>query len=285
MPMHCIDVYVEIIKQQCGMDILFISHVRILREALVAMLQSDDGNRAFAACSRGTVDTAVSACMPQVLTVDVSHPDGMSLVATVRAHAPKVSVIILAMRDHDEEFLAWADLGIAGYVGPDTTASDLLSTVRRASPGEVTCPPRPTALLLNRFATRPADRTSRAAKHALTAREQEIAALLADGLSNKLIARRLSCALPTVKNHVHSIIDKWDVRSLWEAAARVRRQRQDGEPDNAELTAVRASHMSQMGGSTLRNCGMPHRLSSPAPRNGAQGMTLMVRAGHSGQRS
>ncbi len=267
------------------MDILFISQVRILREALVATLQSTGGNRAFAACSHETVDAAVSACMPQVLIVDASHPEGTALVAAVRAHGPKVSVIVLAMRDHDEEFLAWADLGIAGYLGPDASASDLLSTVRRAGAGEVTCPPRLTALLLNRFATRSAGRTSRAGIHALTAREQEIAALLADGMSNKLIARRLSCALPTVKNHVHSILDKWDVRSRGEAAARFRRQVQDGEPNNAKLTAVRASHMSQMGGSTLRNGEMPHSMSSPASRGVAQAMTLMVGAGHSGRRS
>jgi len=267
------------------MDILFISHVRILREALVATLQSAGGNRAFAACSHDTVDAAVSACMPQVLIVDASHSEAPALAAAVRAHGPKVSVIVLAMRDHDEEFLAWADIGIAGYLGPDTSAFDLLSTVRRAGAGEVTCPPRLTPLLLNRFATRSTDRTSRAGIHALTAREQEIAALLADGMSNKLIARRLSCALPTVKNHVHSILDKWDVRSRGEAAARFRRQVQDGEPNNAQLTAVRASHMSQMGGSTLRNGEMPHGMSSPATRNGAQGIRLMVGAGPSGQRS
>ena len=267
------------------MDILFISHVRILRDALVATLQSVDGNNTLGAFSHDTVDVAASACMPQVLIIDASHPEAPALVAAVRAHAPKVSVIVLATRDHDEEFLAWADLGIAGYHGPDMTVSDLLSTVRRAGAGEVTCPPRLTALLLNRFATRSADRTSRAGLHALTAREQEIAALLADGMSNKLIARRLSCALPTVKNHVHSILDKWDVRSRGEAAARFRRQLQDGEPNSAKLTALRASHTLQIGASTLRNGGMSHGVSWPATRNGGQGMTLRVGAGHSGQHS
>ena len=111
--------------------------------------------------------------------------------------------------------------------------------VRRAGAGEVVCPPRLTALLLNRFADRSTDRTTRAGIHALTPREREIVELLADGLPNKLIARRLHVALPTVKNHVHSILDKWDVRSRGEAAARYRRKVQETEASSNRFATVR----------------------------------------------
>jgi len=142
--------------------------------------------------------------------------------------------------------------------------------VRRVGAGEVACPQRLTALLLNRIAGRSTERTARAGIFSQTTREQEIAELLADGLSNKLIARRLQCALPTVKNHVHSILDKWDCRSRGEAAARYRQQvRDDVKPNGGTVVELRASHITQMGGATVRNGGMQHRMSA-APRRGSK---------------
>ena len=176
------------------------------------------------------------------------------MVAAVRAYVPNAGVIVLAMNDNDEDLLSWAKIGISGYLGPDASVHDLVSTVRRAGAGEVICSPRMAALLLNRGADRSYDRVSRAGVHALTSREREIAGLLADGLSNKLIARRLQVALPTVKNHVHSILDKWDVRSRGEAAARYRQKIQEHvEPSATQFTPARTSNISQMNGSTLRN--------------------------------
>ena len=243
------------------MDILFISHVRFLRDAVVATLQGAGQNRACSAFSHETVQAALLEGAPSLVVVDASHPEGTALVAAVRAQAPKASVVVLAMCEGDDDFLAWADIGISGYLGPDTSADDLLSAMRRVEAGEVACPPRLTALLLNRFADRTTERTARAGIFSLTTREREIAGLLADGMSNKLIARRLDCALATVKNHVHSILDKWDCRSRGEAAARFRQHnRDDAKPSGGQVVQLRASHVSQMGGATLRNGGMQHRM-------------------------
>ena len=222
------------------MDILLISRVRLLRDALVAALQGTQGNQARSASSRETMEAALVAFVPGVIVVDASHPEGAALVAAVRGHAPKANVVVLAAGDRDEEFLAWADVGISAYLGHDSSADDLLSAVRRVGAGEVACPPRLTALLLNRFAGRFSERADRAGIFSLTSREQEIAELLADGLSNKLIARRLCVALPTVKNHVHSILEKWDCRSRGEAAARYRREAQQVQPGGGQVVELRA---------------------------------------------
>ena len=245
------------------MVILFISHVHFLREAMVAILQGDDGLQAVGAFSHETVGLAAMELLPSIVVIDAAHPDGIGLIAEVRAHVPKVSVVVLAMRERDEDFLAWADIGISGYLGPDTSARDLISTVRRAGAGEVVCPPRLTALLLNRFADRSNDRATRAGIHALTPREREIVELLADGLPNKLIARRLRVALPTVKNHVHSILDKWDVRSRGEAAARYRRKIQESEPSGAKLNGLRTPHMPLNGSPGLRTSEIRIGISTP----------------------
>ena len=252
------------------MDILLISQVRMLRDALVAVLQGVQGNQACGASSRDTVEAALAAFVPAVVVVDAAHPDGAALVATVRAHAPKASVVVLAAGERDEEFLAWADVGISGYLGLDSSADDLLSAVRRVGAGEMACLPRLTALLLNRFADRSNVRTERAGLFSLTAREQEIAELLADGLSNKLIARRLSVALPTVKNHVHSILEKWDCRSRGEAAARYRRQDQGGtRSGGGKVVELRAGAVSPTGNVPLRTGSLQHRVPAALSRKAA----------------
>lgn len=209
------------------MVVLFISHVHFLREAVETLLRKSDVSTVHTAFSQESVEAAVAETEPNLVMIDSSHPEAMTIIAAIRARAAAMPVVVMAMRDQDEDFLAWADTGISGYVGPESSARDLVSTVRRAGAGEVICPPRLTALLLNHYADRSTSRATRAGIHALTLREREVVELLADGLPNKLIARRLRVAVPTVKNHVHSILDKWDVRSRGEAAARYRQKVQE----------------------------------------------------------
>ena len=244
------------------MVILFISHVHFLREAVVMLFQKGKDMQVVTACSERTAEAAATSARPTLAVIDSSHPEAMAVAAAVRRSCAGVGVVVLAMREQDEDFLAWADTGIRGYLGPESSIHDLVTTVRRAGAGEVVCPPRLTALLLNRFADRSAGRMSRTGIHTLTVREREVAELLADGLPNKLIAYRLQVAVPTIKNHVHSILDKWDVRSRGEAAACYRQKIReasaaaDGKPEpgarRSELNrAARNLHGSMKGRQAL----------------------------------
>ena len=165
--------------------------------------------------------------MPDVVVIDSSHPAGFAIVSAIRAQFPSVNLVVLALSDREEDFLAWANIGISGYVPPETPLDELIAIIRRSAAGEVVCPPRLTALLLSRFASQMGMAKARAGVHHLTRREREVLEFLADGLSNKLIARRLRIAEATVKNHVHSILEKWDLRSRGEAAARYRESGQE----------------------------------------------------------
>ena len=246
------------------MVILIISHIHLLREALVAALHGTGDGEAFGASSHETVDAVAREFPPSVVVVDASHPEGLTLVAGVRAQLPQVKVVVLAMRERNEDLFAWADIGIAGYLGPDTSTREMLAAVRRVQAGEAVCSPRLSALLLNRLATRSNERSTRGGIHELTPREREIAKLLATGMSNKLIARQLRLAVPTVKNHVHSILEKWDLRSRGEAAAHYRQWMQkDAEPSGPKFTGPGTSHGSQSSGSTWRTSEM--RIGMPPP--------------------
>lgn len=212
------------------MVILCISHVRLLREALLAILNGINGVKACGAFSSDTAEAAALEFAPGLIVIDASHPEGATLVAAVQARVALVHVIVLATRERDEDLLTWAKIGASGYLASDTSAHDLISTVHRVAAGETAYSPKLTALLMSRLADRGNNGSTRAGIHALTCREREIAALMAEGLSNKLIARRLGIAVATAKNHIHSILEKWDVRSRGEAAACYRQQIQgEGE--------------------------------------------------------
>lgn len=124
------------------MRILVISHVRLLREGLVATLADREGIQAFGAPSREAIETAAAKAKPGLAVVDALHPEAAALIAAARARTPKLSVVVLATQDRDEDFLAWTDVGISGYLGPDTSADDLVSTVRRVAAGDVVYPAR-----------------------------------------------------------------------------------------------------------------------------------------------
>ena len=91
--------------------------------------------------------------------------------------------------------------------------------ILRLAAGETIFPGRLSSLLLHHFGRRQSGSDLRGPIASLTPREAEIVELLADGLSNKQIARRLAITDATVKNHVHNILDKLDVSSRGGAAA------------------------------------------------------------------
>jgi DNA-binding NarL/FixJ family response regulator len=95
---------------------------------------------------------------------------------------------------------------MAGYVPRDGSLSDLVAAIESAAHGELRCSPKIAASLFQRVA-RLTDET-RHSTASLTRREEEIARLIDQGLSNKQIARRLQIEVSTVKNHVHSVLKK-----------------------------------------------------------------------------
>lgn len=159
---------------------------------------------------------------PHVVLIDSTLVDAVALAEAVREGVPGVRIVVLAAEGSDEDFLSWAQVGIAGYVEPNTSIEDLGETLCRSGVGEVFCAPRLTGLLLERFARLANARASIKSSSGLTTREREILKLLEEGCSNKVIARRLNISNPTVKNHVHNILGKLGVENRGQAASRFR---------------------------------------------------------------
>jgi DNA-binding NarL/FixJ family response regulator len=159
---------------------------------------------------------------PDVLLLDVALTDGPQAVGLLTAALPDLKVVALAVRDVTRDVMPCVEAGACGFVTSDASVDELVAAVESAARGEALFSPMMAATLLRRLAVLAARSPPRADWFRLTRRELEIVGLMADGLSNKEIARRLQIELPTVKNHAHNIFEKLDVHRRSEVAARLR---------------------------------------------------------------
>ena len=204
--------------------VLVVAEVCIYREGLASIVGKHPGVSVVgSAQDAATALRAISELEvhPDVVLVDVSVADGLSLVCRLATSLPQVRIVTLAVPRREDEILTYIEAGAAGYVTRDASSDELAAVVERAARGEALCSPELTGALLRRVAFL-AGGERRPATVALTPRELEVAELLEQGLSNKQIAGRLSVEVPTVKNHVHRVLEKIGVGRRAEAAAWLR---------------------------------------------------------------
>jgi DNA-binding NarL/FixJ family response regulator len=139
--------------------------------------------------------------------------------------APDVSVIGLGVGDSDAEMLACAEVGITGFVTPHASLEELVAVVKKVAQGEAIYSPQLAGRLVRRLAALSADQQPAPPQVPLTIREREIAALLEQHLSNKEIATTLGIEVATVKNHIHNLLHKLNVRRRFEAVQVLSRER------------------------------------------------------------
>jgi two-component system, NarL family, nitrate/nitrite response regulator NarL len=204
--------------------LLILGEVGLYREALAGSLGRDDRFE-VAAVAAGVEEAraALERVEADVILVDTRMPQGVDTVRALAAAAPQVKLVALAVPEVEGEVLAFAEAGASAYVTVDGSMSDLASVVHSVERGEVVCSPGMAAGLFRRVAVLSRDRQLDPIDEKLTARELDVLRLIEKGLSNKEIAAELSIELPTVKNHVHRILEKLHVHRRSEAAARARR--------------------------------------------------------------
>ena len=150
---------------------------------------------------------------PDVVLMDISMPgvDGIEATRRITEADPSARVVILTSFSDQKGILEAIDAGAIGYLLKDAAPDELFSGIRAAAAGESPlAPPAARALLKAR---RGGDATKE-----LTEREREVLALVAAGLPNKLIARKLEISEKTVKTHLTSIYRRIGVDSRTEAA-------------------------------------------------------------------
>lgn len=200
--------------------VVIVSDVRLYREGLEASLARDARLEVVAAVSSGEALETMARASADAVLLDAAVGGGLSLARRLRSSHPDARLIGFGMTGGVDDFLAGAESGLTAFVDCHGTIDALVEAVDSALRGELNCSPQAAALMCERLASLAGERSDGA--EPLTRREREVAALVADGLSNKEIAIDLRIGPATVKNHVHNILDKLKVRRRAAIAGQLR---------------------------------------------------------------
>lgn len=204
---------------------LFVESLRTVLETRADDLQvvgvAGDGRRAL---------EVVAQTDPDIVLMDVRMPgvNGVESTRLIKEQYPQTRVLMLTTFDDDQYVIEALRLGAVGYLLKNMPPSELISAIRAVYEGGVLISPQVANKLLG-LITNSQMRSEEAQSHnsiaalvnQLSGREKEILQLMAEGLDNKEIARKLFIAEQTVKNYVSVIYSKLGVRDRVQASRMV----------------------------------------------------------------
>lgn len=196
--------------------VLIVDDHEMVRAGLAMLLgRFDDLELVGEAPDGAQAITLAAQLAPDVVLMDLSMPgiDGVAATRAIVENAPEVRVVVLttfADRTHVTEAI---DAGAVGFLLKDADPATLSEAIRSAHRGEAPLDPRAALALIDRRR----EPTSTGAVE-LTPREREVLQLVGDGLSNRLIARRLGISEKTVKTHLTSVFTTIGVTDRVQAA-------------------------------------------------------------------
>lgn len=212
-------------------SILLVDDQRLMRDGLHTLLELEADLRVVDEANNGEAALDAYAALHErgvepVVLMDVRMPgmDGVEATRRLRARWSDAKIIILTTFDDDEYVLEGLRAGARGYLLKAVSGEELAAAVRTVAAGGALIDPAVTGKLLDSFArtAEPTRDPSAGLIEPLSERELEVLALLAQGLSNREIARRIHLAEGTVKNYVTSILQKIGARDRTQAALRGR---------------------------------------------------------------
>jgi DNA-binding NarL/FixJ family response regulator len=159
-----------------------------------------------------------------IVLMDINLPDASGVEATrqLTQQAPATAVLMVTMVDDDDSVYAALAAGARGYVLKDASADEILAAVRTVAAGGAAFGAAIATRILAKQPSRAAIQGTVTPAEPLTAREQDVLALLADGATNHQIARTLGLSIKTVQNHVSRILDKLQAADRTQAVLRAR---------------------------------------------------------------
>lgn len=194
------------------------------REALEAVMGLEDDLHVVASVGRGDLAGDLAAQhRPDVAMIDLDLPgaDGIDALADVRRTSPTTACIVLTALRDDVEFGRAIEAGAAAILHKATEMVHLLSAIRAVAGGASLLAPGDTARWLRALAaSRDQAWTAQLLRDSLSPREIGVLALLAQGGTNRTIARALGISPETVQTHIRNLLGKLGVGSRLEAVAK-----------------------------------------------------------------
>jgi DNA-binding NarL/FixJ family response regulator len=200
--------------------VLVVDDQQLIREGIASLLGIQEGIEVVgtAADGRDAVEQAV-ALAPDVVLMDVRMPamDGVEAVSVLRQRLPACRVVMLTTFDDQDYVIRALRAGATGYLLKDLPSRELAAAVKLAHAGVMQLDPAAAARLASAIGP-PIQQPC----VALSAREVEVLRLVAEGLTNREIARRLHVSEGTVKNQLSRILERLGLRDRTQAAVYAR---------------------------------------------------------------
>lgn len=194
-----------------------------IREALASMLDLDPRIDVVGTGANGQeAVTLVAQHRPDVLLTDLRMPvmDGARATEVVLADQPDLAVLLLTTFDDEESTLSALSAGARGYLTKEAGRAEILQAILAVATGQSVLDPQVQERLVRRALGTPpaaAAHVRSEADDGLTKRECEVLGLIADGLTNREIARRLYLSEATIKTHINNLFTKTAVRDRAQA--------------------------------------------------------------------
>jgi DNA-binding NarL/FixJ family response regulator len=186
----------------------------LVRNALTQLLGNVDGIDVVGSASDGREAVATALEMrPDVVLMDLEMPElnGIEATRALKAAGSSASVVVLTTFSDRERIIGALDAGALGYLLKDAEPEEIIRGVRAAARGDSPLAPRAAREMIT-------ERSQTGSDSGLSARELQVLALVAEGLPNKLIARRLEISEKTVKAHLTRVFAQIGVTDRTQAA-------------------------------------------------------------------
>ncbi|GGB99197.1 DNA-binding response regulator [Marinobacterium zhoushanense] len=200
-------------------SILLIDDHPLLRTGVKQLIALDDELEVVGEASSAEEGVAkADALEPDLILLDLNMPEinGIECLKMLREAGVGSRVVVFTVSDNEEDVVAALKAGADGYLLKDMEPEDLLANLNQAALGKMVISDRLTTLLAQAL------QNNRSRKgpdiDTLTPREKQIIKLIAGGMSNKIIARKLSITEGTVKVHVKHLLKKLGLKSRVEVA-------------------------------------------------------------------
>ena len=184
--------------------VLLVDDHELIRQGLARAFERDQDMSVIGQAGNvAEARQAYSSLLPDVVVTDLQLPDGhgLDIVRAVREVSDTTGVVVLTMHAGDDQIFAAMEAGASGFVGKDSRATEVISAAKHAAVA-------PRTFLCSSLSAAMMRRASAPVTPKLSGREEEVLALLADGLGTGEIAGRLYLSESTAKTHITHIYQK-----------------------------------------------------------------------------
>ncbi len=192
----------------------------LFRRGLTMLLGVEDDIEVVGEAGDGVAATELAAAaVPDVILMDVRMPkrSGIEACVAIKEVAPTARIIMLTVSDEEVDLYDAVKNGASGYLLKDSSIDEVAQAIRVVADGQSLISPSMAIKLLDEFKQMSRTDRQQVPSPRLTDRELEVLKLVAQGLNNREIAKRLFISENTVKNHVRNILEKLQLHSRMEA--------------------------------------------------------------------